>query len=122
MKKLIAITIILMFTIPAMAGIDTSWNVIKKPHGNLHFNYNAGTTENPEYYPLRIQLDMPVETSDGKGKVQVQKFYNVGTSQATPFDFSTTQGLKDIYTALPAWAKGAFKEAVVEGINLDISQ
>ena len=100
-------------------SINTSWNTVKKPHGNLNFNVNVGTTANPDFYPLVINVDLPRYTADGDGPDQIQIVKNVGTSRSTPFDFSTVQGLKDVHTALPAWARGAFKEAVVAAINED---
>ena len=101
--------------------IITSWNTIKKPHGNLSFNVNVGTEEDPDYYPLQVKLDLPVVTADGKGKKQVEIIKNVGTNQPTPFVFSTEQGLRDVHAALPSWAQLAFKEAVLEAVNTDLS-
>ncbi len=105
----------------AFAAVDTSWNTIQRPHGNLRFNVNvAAYDETPDFYPLQVSIDMPVVTADGKGKTQVRITKNVGTNQVTAFDFSTEQGLRDIHAALPAWARGAFKEAVLAGINMDV--
>lgn len=103
-------------------AISTSWNKVGTPHGNMEFNMNAGTEEVPDFYPLVINIDMPIETADGKGKTQIRIVKNVGTNQVTPFDFSTIQGLKDVYTALPSWARGMFKEAVIAAINEDVNQ
>lgn len=102
-------------------AINTSWNKVGEPHGNLRFNVNVGDATSPDYYPLVINIDMPMETAGGKGKGQVRIVKNVGTNQPTPFDFSTIQGLKNMHTALPSWARGAFKEAVLEAINEDTS-
>jgi len=123
MKKFTIIVACLMFVSYAYGAINTSWNTIQdNVHGNLKFNVNVGTEEEPDYYPLQVKIDVPVRTADGKGRYQVTITKNVGTNQEEPFDFSTIQGLKDIYTALPTFAKGAFKEAIIEALNENVSE
>lgn len=122
MKKIIGLVLCLcVLCSVASAGIDTSWNTIAEPHGNLKFNVDVGTREAPDYYPLQVKLDVPIKTADGNGKRQVTILKNVGTNRPTPFVFSTMEGLKEVYQALPVFAQGAFKEAVLAGINEDTS-
>ena len=102
-------------------AINTSWDRIIEPHGNIKFNVNVGTKEAPDYYPMRISLDVTPQTANKVIGRQIRITKNVGANQATPFDFSTVQGLKDIHMALPAWARPAFKEAVIATINEDTS-
>ena len=121
MTKIILV-LLLMISSVGHAVINTSWNTISdNMHGNLKFNVNVGTAESPDYYPLQVKLDVQRITADGHGKDQITTIKNVGTNQATPFDFSTVQGLKDIYTALPAFIRPAFKEAILAAIDEDAS-
>ena len=103
-------------------AINTSWDRIIEPHGNIKFNVNVAAEGDPDdYYPMQITLDITPQTANGVKGQQQRITKNVGTNQATAFDFSTVQGLKDIHTALPSWARAAFKEGVVAVINEDPS-
>ena len=102
-------------------AINTSWDRIIEPHGNIKFNVNVAAEGDPDdYYPMQITLDITPQTANGVKGQQQRITKNVGTNQATAFDFSTIAGLKEIYQALPDFAKGAFKEAVTQAINEDV--
>ena len=94
---------------------------IHEPHGNIRFNVNVGTTEKPDYYPIQVMMDFTPQTADGVSGKPVRITKNMGTNQATPFDFSTVEGIKALSSALPAFAQEAFKEGVLEVINEDTS-
>ena len=101
-------------------SVATSWDSIRMPVGQLRFNVNVGMIDTPDYYPLQITLGVPKVTTNGVVANEVIT-KNVGTNRPTPFEVTTLQGKKDLYNALPDFAKGAFKEVILAAIDEDAS-
>ncbi len=104
----------------AFAAINTAIKT-GKPHGNITFNVDVGTDGTPDYYPIQINLDMPTITTSGRETGQATVYFNVGTNQATPFEFDTLADHQEVYTALPPWAQAAYRSLVIEAKDEDPS-
>ena len=116
MKKLILIAVsLIMFSVSAFADKPTSYVELETIHGNINFNVSTKVGEDTKYIPLVINLDGVAVTSDG-GRRGVRIIKTIGTLTDVPL-----KG-KDLYNAMPSWAKPALKELYLEAINADVTQ
>lgn len=115
-KGLILILFIALSFSIALAGVNTSYDILDNLHGNINFNVPRSdiTSGNTTYIPMVVNLDGTAKTSDG-GKKGVKVIREIGSVSNT-----TLEG-KDLYLALPTWARPMLKELYQEAIDLDVT-